>query len=215
VQSVDIATIHACQRGYREAFRRIYEACHRKVYALVYRYTNDPEEALDLSQEVFVRVHTHIAGFRGECALETWIYRIATNTIISTLRKSRPHEQLTEEIEAHPDAAPLPEAHLEDLEMEQRVKRAIAELPESLRMAFVLVAVEHPIPFFVVHDGELWCDVFFALGDRHQLAVDVREFIKPPPLSIVKRNGDRGKLHLFHNRRWKVIPEADTSQPQV
>lgn len=143
MQSVDIATIHACQRGDRDAFRRIYEACHRKVYALAYRYTNDPEEALDLSQEVFVRIHTHIAGFRGECALETWIYRIATNTIISTLRKSRPHEQLTEEIEAHPDAAPLPDAHLEDLEMEQRVKRAVAELPESLRMAFVLVAVEH------------------------------------------------------------------------
>lgn len=143
VQSVDIATIHACQRGDRAAFRRIYEACHHKVYALAYRYTNDPEEALDLSQEVFLRIHTRIAGFRGECALETWIYRVATNTIISTLRKSRPHEQLTEEIETHADTAPLPEACLEDREVEQRVKQAIAGLPESLRMAFVLVAVEH------------------------------------------------------------------------
>lgn len=143
MQSVDIATIHACQRGDRAAFSRIYEACHRKVYALAYRYTNDPDEALDLSQEVFVRIHTRIAGFRGECALETWIYRIATNTIISALRQSRPYEQITEEIEAHADAAPLPEAHLEDLEMEQRVKQAIAELPESLRMTLILVAVEH------------------------------------------------------------------------
>lgn len=143
MQSVDIATIHACQRGNRDAFRRIYEACHRKVYTLAYRYTNDSEEALDLSQEIFLRIHTKIAGFRGECALETWVYRVATNTIISALRKSRPHEQLTEKIETHPDTAPLPEVYLEDRETEQRVKQAIAELPESLRLAFVLVAVEH------------------------------------------------------------------------
>jgi RNA polymerase sigma-70 factor (ECF subfamily) len=143
MQDVDIATIHACQRGDREAFRRIYEACHRKVYALAYGYTNDPEETLDLSQEVFLRIHTRIAGFRGECALETWVYRVAANTTISALRKSRPHEQLAEEIEAHPDTAPLPEAHLEDQETEQRIKQAIVELPDSLRMAFVLVAVEH------------------------------------------------------------------------
>jgi RNA polymerase sigma-70 factor (ECF subfamily) len=142
VQSVDIATIHACQRGDREAFRRIYEACHRKVYGLAYRYTNDPQEALDLSQEIFLRIHTHIADFRGECALETWIYRVATNTIIGALRKSRRNEQLVEEIETHPDTAPLPEACLEGQEMERRIERAIIELPESQRMAFVLVAVE-------------------------------------------------------------------------
>jgi RNA polymerase sigma-70 factor (ECF subfamily) len=141
VQSVDIATIHACQQGDREAFRRIYEACHRRVYALAYRYTNDPVEALDLSQEIFWRIHTRIADFRGECALETWIYRIATNTIISALRRSRHNERL-EEIETHPDTVPLPEACLESQEMEQRIERAIIELPESQQMAFILVAVE-------------------------------------------------------------------------
>lgn len=143
MQDLDIATIYACQRGDRDAFRRIYEACHRRVYALAYRYTNDSEEALDISQEVFLRVYTRIAGFRGECSLQTWIYRVAVNTIVSRLRKSRPQEQLVEDIENNPDIGLLPDMHLESQELERQIEQAIAELPEPLRLAFVLVAVEH------------------------------------------------------------------------
>jgi RNA polymerase sigma-70 factor (ECF subfamily) len=143
MQDVDIAIIHACQRGDRDAFRRIYEACHRKVYALAYRYTNDSEEALDIAQEVFLRVYTRIAGFRGECSLETWIYRVTVNTIVSTQRKSRPQRQLVEDVEDSPDITLLPDIHLEIQELEQHIERAIAKLPEPLRLAFVLVAVEH------------------------------------------------------------------------
>jgi RNA polymerase sigma-70 factor (ECF subfamily) len=143
MQTIDIATIHDCQQGDRDAFRRIYEAYHKRIYALAYRYTHDPEEALDLTQEIFLRVYTGIANFRGECSLETWLYRIAVNTAISAIRKSRPHEPLTKEIENRPDSAPLADAQLEAHELEQHLERAIAALPDSLRLAFVLVAVEH------------------------------------------------------------------------
>lgn len=143
MQTIDIATIHACQRKDEGAFRRIYEAYHKRIYALAYRYTHDSEEALDLTQEIFLRVYTGIANFRGECSLKTWLYRIAVNTIISAIRKSRTHEPLTEEIMNHPSPAPLADAQLESQELGQYLERAIAALPDSLRLAFVLVAVEH------------------------------------------------------------------------
>ena len=140
MQSIDITNIHACQQGDRDAFQRIYEAYNQRVYRLVYRYTHDPEETLDLTQEIFLRIYTRIADFRGECSLETWIYRIAANTAIGAIRKSRCHEPLSEEISEHPSASPT--GRLESQELEWHLERAITELPESVRLAFVLVAVE-------------------------------------------------------------------------
>ena len=143
MQTIDIATIHACQRGDRDAFRLLYEAYHQRIYSLTYRYTNNSEEALDLTQEIFLRVYTKIASFRGECSLDTWLYRIAVNTAISAIRKLRSHEPLTKEVENRPDPAPLVDAKLEAQELGRHLERTIAALPNSLRLAFVLVAVEH------------------------------------------------------------------------
>lgn len=141
MQSIDITTIHACQKGDREAFQRIYEVYSQRVYRLVYRYTHDPEESLDLTQEIFLRIYTQIADFRGECSLETWIYRIAANTAVSAIRKSKSHEPLNEEMSEHSLASP--NGQLESQELERHLERAIAELPESVRLVFVLTAVEH------------------------------------------------------------------------
>jgi len=143
MQAINIATIHACQRGDEDAFRQIYKAYHKRIYALAYRYTHDSEESLDLTQEIFLRIYTGITNFRGECSLETWLYRIAVNTIISAIRKSRIHEPLTEEIMNCPSPAPPADAQLETRELGQYLERAITGLPDSLRLAFVLVAVEH------------------------------------------------------------------------
>ena len=141
MQNIDITTIHSCQQGDRDAFQRIYEVYSQRIYRLVYRYTHDQEEALDLTQEIFLRIYTRITDFRGECSLETWIYRIAANTAISSIRRSKSHEPLNEDISEHPLASP--DGQLESQELERHLELAIAELPESVRLAFVLVAVEH------------------------------------------------------------------------
>lgn len=141
MQNIDITIIHACQQGDRDAFQRIYEVYSQRVYSLVYRYTHDAEETLDLTQEIFLRIYTRIADFRGECSLETWIYRIAANTAISSIRKSKPNELLSEEISG--PQSKLPNNQIEFQELECNLENAIALLPETVRMAFVLVAVEH------------------------------------------------------------------------
>ena len=67
------------RRGEAAAFNRLVEERHGDVYALLYRLTEDPEEARDLTQETFLQAFRHLANFRGDADLRTWLYRIAVN----------------------------------------------------------------------------------------------------------------------------------------
>lgn len=139
MQTIDISTIYACQRGDQEAFRQIYEAYHKRIYRLIYRYCHDPEETLDLTQEVFIRVYKGISNFRSDCSLETWIYQIAINAVTSAMRKPKSYEPLNHR---QIDKSEQADAHLEMQELEQHIERSISILPESLRIAFILAVTE-------------------------------------------------------------------------
>lgn len=65
--------------GDASAFERLVEERHGDIYALLYRLTEDAEEARDLTQETFLQAFRHIAAFRGDADLRTWLYRIAVN----------------------------------------------------------------------------------------------------------------------------------------
>ncbi|MDT5157078.1 MAG: polymerase sigma-70 factor, subfamily [Acidobacteriota bacterium] len=65
--------------GDAPAFNRLVEERSGDIYALLYRLTEDPEEARDLTQETFLQAFRNIANFRGEADLRTWLYRIAVN----------------------------------------------------------------------------------------------------------------------------------------
>jgi RNA polymerase sigma-70 factor (ECF subfamily) len=67
------------RRGDAAAFNRLVEERNGDVYALLYRLTEDPEEARDLTQETFLQAFRHLANFRGDADLRTWLYRIAVN----------------------------------------------------------------------------------------------------------------------------------------
>ena len=67
------------RRGEAAAFNRLVEERHGDVYALLYRLTEDPEEARDLTQETFLQAFRYLGNFRGDADLRTWLYRIAVN----------------------------------------------------------------------------------------------------------------------------------------
>ena len=71
--------IERLRAGEAAAFDRLVHERSNEVFALLYRLTDDPEEARDLTQETFLRAFQHIDRFRGEADLKTWIYRIAIN----------------------------------------------------------------------------------------------------------------------------------------
>src|ERR687894_1049559 len=79
VDSREAALIERCAAGDEAACAELVAAHQRMVYNLAFHLLGDRDEALDLSQEVFLRVFRTIKNFRGQSALKTWIYRIAIN----------------------------------------------------------------------------------------------------------------------------------------
>jgi RNA polymerase sigma-70 factor, ECF subfamily len=79
VPSAEEQFLERLRTGDAAAFNRLVEERHGDIYALLYRLTEDPEEARDLTQETFLQAFRHLASFRGEADLRTWLYRIAVN----------------------------------------------------------------------------------------------------------------------------------------
>lgn len=79
VPSAEEQFLERLRAGDAPAFNRLVEERHGDIYALLYRLTEDPEEARDLTQETFLQAFRHLASFRGDADLRTWLYRIAVN----------------------------------------------------------------------------------------------------------------------------------------
>ena len=130
--------------GDESAFEELYRLHHRRVYSLCLRMTQNPVEAEDLTQEVFVLLFRKIGSFRGESAFTTWLHRLTVNQVLMHFRKkkSRP-EHTTEEGDApvqivqgteNPNAMPV----VDRIALE----RAVEKLPPGYRAVFVLHDVE-------------------------------------------------------------------------
>ena len=138
----DVGLIAACQQGDSRAFRQVFEMYRDRVYGLCRQMAGNDHDAEDLTQEIFIWAFKSIGSFRAEAAFGTWLYRIAANRCLSELRKRRPRFQPVEELEQK-NVLPLapggnPEEQLVRKELVKRVEAAIADLPESQRLIFVM-----------------------------------------------------------------------------
>ena len=123
-------------------FEEVYERFRRPVWRLARRMTGSEEEALDATQEIFLRVWRGLAGFRGEAKLSTWVFQIAWNYLRLHRRKTgRQHRVLVpvnengvRAMERTPDPGPDPERRAASTDMLERVQRAIDRLPEGFRV---------------------------------------------------------------------------------
>jgi RNA polymerase sigma-70 factor, ECF subfamily len=138
------------RRGEERAFAELVHQNQDRVFDLVFRMLGDREEALDLSQEVFVSIHAAVARFRGESRLSTWIFRVAKNHCLNRLKYlSRRERGRSTEISDVPESvleAHAPSQRPDDAvavgETRALVQRAIAELDEEHRLLVVLRDVE-------------------------------------------------------------------------
>jgi RNA polymerase sigma-70 factor (ECF subfamily) len=140
--------IAACLRGDKDAWETLISRHHDSVYALAFRLLGD-NEVEDVCQEVFIRAYRSLAGFRGDCQLSTWLYRITVNLCRDRLRqrhKRRVAFSLDEPILAETGAigrqlanyAPTPHETLESSELSRQVADALACLPEIHRTVLIL-----------------------------------------------------------------------------
>ena len=132
------ARIHRAQAGDRAAFRELYEEHVGRVYALCLRMTGEPEEAMERTQDAFVRAWRSLGSFRGDAAFGTWLHRLAVNVVLGERRSTGRRERRVSAATADDRRVePAPRAGLGvDLE------RAIAGLPAGARRVFVLYDVE-------------------------------------------------------------------------
>jgi RNA polymerase sigma-70 factor (ECF subfamily) len=90
----DQALVAACRAGDRQAFKSLMQRYQRKVYSVAYGFLRNQEDALDVVQESFIKVHRYLANFEGNSSFYTWLYRIVTNLCIDHIRKNKRHREL-------------------------------------------------------------------------------------------------------------------------
>jgi len=143
----DQALVRAAQRGEMPAFEELVARHRDKIYARAYSMMRNEEEAIDLSQEAWVKGWQRLRQFQGESGFGTWMTRIVINLCLDQLRKQK--RQRTESIEAMDEESggverqmPVitvnPTAGLERAELRQRIDRALGQLSYEHRTVLVL-----------------------------------------------------------------------------
>ncbi len=138
--------ISRCQRGDQEALKEIFDKYHKKVYSIAYGVVRHREEALDIVQEVFIKLFRSIKNFKGRSQFYTYLYRMVMNTSIDHARKAGKQfvSSLDQEgsFEPRDEAEKGPERILLQKELEEKVKLAMDKLPAEQKAALIFRDVE-------------------------------------------------------------------------
>ncbi len=146
-ETTDKELVKRVQKGDKGAFDVLVLKYEHKIVNLVMRYVRDPEQALDIAQEAFIKAYRALPRFRGDSAFYTWLYRIAVNTAKNYLaaQRRRPTNieldlQDPEQYNLHAKLkeTDTPEGVTLSQELKDTLERAIAALPDDLRTAIIL-----------------------------------------------------------------------------
>ena len=144
----ELKIIARVNSGDTEAFELLVAANQSKVYSLALRMTGNEEDALDISQEAFLRAYLSLSGFRGDSKFSVWMYRLTSNLCIDFLRKKKRGTAVTltlgededsreQELEI-PDQRYCPETEVERRALREAVNSGLAELTEEYRQILIL-----------------------------------------------------------------------------
>jgi RNA polymerase sigma-70 factor (ECF subfamily) len=138
--------ISRCQKGDQDALKEIFDQYNKRVYRIAYGVVRQREDALDIVQEVFIKLFRSIRNFKGRSKFYTYLYRLAMNTAIDHVRKAGkyPASRLDQEGVLQPadEVEKGPDRILLHKELEGRVNMAMGRLPIDQRTALVLREVE-------------------------------------------------------------------------
>ena len=132
------------RRGELDAFEELVRRYEKRVYAIALRSAGSPEDAADITQEVFLRAWRSIESFRGDSGFSTWLFRITMNICVDHARHRQTQPQTmaltNDEDEERPihDTAPTPEEHLDNSELGRELAAALDEVSEEHRRIVLL-----------------------------------------------------------------------------
>lgn len=145
--------VRHAQDGDRDAFTRLVDIFKTKIYNYVLRMLGDPDTAEDVAQEAFIKAYSSLVDFRGASSFQTWLYRIAGNLAIDTMRRRKYRQghvsldqpldtgdgEVDREIE---DERAGPERQLQSAQLKQKVDEAILKLSPKLRTVILLYELQ-------------------------------------------------------------------------
>ena len=138
--------IKAARRGDEEAYEKLVIEHQKLVYNLALKITGSAEDALDVSQDVFLKAYLNLKSFREDSRLSVWLYRLTHNACMDHIRRTRPKNvfSLTGDADGQgeaydvPDPSPLPSEEAERREVSRAVWDAIDKLPPDKREVLVM-----------------------------------------------------------------------------
>jgi RNA polymerase sigma-70 factor (ECF subfamily) len=158
IRTEEASLVADLKAGSEEAFGLLIAQYHQPIYSLIARSLNDPADAADITQEVFIKVFRSIRGFNGDASLRTWLYRIALHEASNQRRWWSRHkkQEITIDNESESedtgesfslastlaDGGDSPFDQASQNELRVRVEAALRELPEVFRSAVVLREIE-------------------------------------------------------------------------
>ncbi len=144
-----LQVLQRAKEGDRKAFEQIYQMYHRRIYNAVYGMLSDADDAQDVTQDVFIRLHDALPTLRADEAFSTYLYRIALNLCRDRARRKKrvrfqsmdtPRTDSEGEVEPmeFPDLGKLPEETIAGEELQKRVRQAVQNLSEDHKAVIVM-----------------------------------------------------------------------------
>ncbi len=131
--------------GREDGFEELVRRYQRPIAAYVYRMVGDYDAALDLTQEVFIKIYNSLARYRSEYKFSTWIYKIAHNASVDHLRRSATRQQsITSDVDGEERELPFADGRLspeQESEREERraeIERVVRMLPSAYKELIIL-----------------------------------------------------------------------------
>ncbi|MDQ3421658.1 MAG: sigma-70 family RNA polymerase sigma factor [Acidobacteriota bacterium] len=170
----DGALVRAAAGGDREAFAALVTRHQRNVYRLCYRFVPNHEDASELAQDAFVRAYRSLGKFEGQAQFSTWLHRITVNVCLNRLALKTPKLAPLKSVESAPAREEAVDEAMLRGERAERVRVAIAQLPEKQRATLIL-RVYHDLPHEEIARalgssvGAAKTNLFHALGNLRKL----------------------------------------------
>lgn len=188
-EPTDESLVERARGGESVAFRKLVERYQRRVYQLAFGVVKDHEDAMDVVQEAFVKVHQHLPGFKGDSAFFTWVYRITYNLAIDSFRRAGRGEKveldentLTDESsqhEAYGAGSQSPQKAALRGELSAELQRALGTLSDNHRAILLLrevdgLSYEELSQVLKIPKGTVMSRLFHA---RHKMQTVLRDYL--------------------------------------
>ena len=161
--------------GDTSAFDELMIRYERQIYRVCYRFVENRDDAMDLAQEVFIKAFEHLATFRRESSLKTWVYRIAMNHCINHVKK---HSQEFVDVTEYTGSVNASvHSQMEDEEQREHFRRLVKQLPPKQK-AIVEMRINEQLSYDEIAKisgrsvSTIKASVFFALEKLRKLVKD-------------------------------------------